>query len=102
MAFNGKEGEQITLQEAAQLTANYRTAHPNEIRGHFMGKSILKTLLDQEGCMGIRTYHGINTDGSKEIVLVGVDANGNDMLDLIADRAAPCPNHCSRQNGLNS
>ncbi len=102
MAFKGTEGEEITLQEAAQLTASYRAAHPNEIKGHFMGKNILKSIMDQPGCVGIRVYHGINTDGSREIVLVGADANGDDMTALVADRSVPCPNMCSRPNSLNS
>lgn len=102
MAFDGTEGEQISLQEAAALTANYRAQNPDAIKGHFMGKDIINSILAQTGCMGIRTYHGINNDGTKEIVLVGVDANGDDMTNLIADRCRPCPNMCSRKNSLNS
>jgi len=102
MPFNGQEGEEITLQEAAALTASYRAQNPDSTKCHFMGKEIINAILAQTGCVGIRTYYGLNTDGTREIILVGVDVNGDDMTNLIADRAIPCPNVCSRKNGLNS
>ncbi len=102
MRPTGNEGEQITLDEAAELTGRYRAANPNEIQAHFIGMNTIKDITSQDGYMGIRIYHGLNANNSKEVVLVGVDANGDDMLDVIVDRSSPCPNMCSRKNKLNS
>ncbi len=102
MAFNGSEGEEISLNEAATMTAAYRSANPNATRGHFMGSSILNSILAQSGCKGIRTYYGIDSSGQKQLVMVGVDANGDDMTSgIIADRGVGCPNVCSCVNPLN-
>lgn len=103
MAFNGSEGEAISLNEAATMTANYRSANPNATRGHFMGSTILNSILAQSGCKGIRTYYGIDSSGQKQLVMVGVDANGDDMTSgIIADRGLGCPSACSSSNPLNS
>ncbi|GAB5419153.1 MAG: hypothetical protein Crog4KO_06610 [Crocinitomicaceae bacterium] len=102
MAFNGTEGGQITLAEGADLTSKYRDENPGSTKGHFFGKDILKRILTQEGCMGIRMYYGIDEDGKKELVIVGADGNEDDMLDIVADLSMPCPSRCGSPNSLNS
>lgn len=102
MAFTGKEGGQIPLNEGANMTTNYRNQNPNEIIAHFFGRDILQKILDQDDCMGIRMYYGINDERQKELILVGVDSQGNDLIELVADISTPCPHICSKPNPLNS
>lgn len=93
--FTGNEGEEITLSEASSMTANYRTANPGAIRAYFYGSSILNDILAQEDCVGLRIYYGIDGDGVKQLVIVGVDENGDDQTSgIIADRGRPCPTSC--------
>ncbi|MCR9171794.1 MAG: hypothetical protein NXI10_04840 [bacterium] len=102
MSFDGTEGGSISLTAGAALTAEYRKQNPGETKGHFFGKDILQDILDQEGCMGIRMYYGLDQDGNKELVLVGADANENDLTSLVADLSLPCPGVCGNANSLNS
>ena len=102
MAFDGTEGGEITLQEAAEMTARYRHDNPNETIAHFFGREILERILSQEGCMGIRIYYGIDEDNKKQLVLVGADSEQNDQTELVADLSWPCPLTCSVANPLNS
>jgi hypothetical protein len=104
MSFNGSEGAFITLEEGAAMTANYRnTIQPGEVIGVFMGKEKIEKILEQPSCVGIRFYFAINEKGEKTLVLVGTDANKNDIVDgLIADNAIPCPSGCGESNLLNS
>lgn len=102
MNFNGTEGGEISLEQGAEMTARYRAENPNQTIAHFFGKDILEKLLARDESMGIRMYYGIDEDGAKQLVLVGVDANGNDLTDLVADISFPCPNACSDRNPLNS
>jgi hypothetical protein len=112
MSFTGDEGTFISLSDAATMTSNYRSANPgsNTILGHFWGKNKIQSLFNQTGCVGLRVYYGINGSGSSsapELVLVGVDSSGNDILTpttnpLILDRSTPCPPTCSSSNSLNS
>lgn len=97
--FTGSEGEEITLAEGAEWTANYRAANPTAIKAHFFGSTILNDILSQEDCVGLRMYYAIDGDGGKELVIVGVDANGNDQTTgIVADRSRPCPDYCDSGN----
>lgn len=102
MAFNGEEGKEISLETASAWTENYRNANPGAVKAQFFGKDIIKAILDQEDCMGIRIYYGKDNDGGKTLILVGADSDENDMLDLIADFGTVCPNICGTSNDLNS
>lgn len=106
MSFDGKEGAFISLNDAAALTAEYRNGQSSPVLGHFYGKENLLKLLNQSGCLGIRIYHGIDAaTASPELVLVGADANENDILaasPLILDGSSKCPPSCGNNNSLNS
>ena len=97
--YNGSEGDAITLDEAAALTANYRESLADTVetvKAHFFGRNILQQILDQENCVGIRMYYGLDENGGKQLVLVGVDPAGQDMeAGLIADRSRVCPPDCT-------
>lgn len=105
MSFTGNEGGYISLSAAATLTANYRSGQMDPVLGHFLGATKLQELLDQTGCVGLRIYYGVDSEtGSKEIVVVGVDENENDILGanpLILDQSMPCPPYCGNSNDLN-
>ncbi len=98
-------GDPISLETAKTWTANYRSKNPDAIKAHFFGSEIIDKILTQSGCVGIRMYYAIDDNGGKQIVLVGVDSNGNNMepatLELnlddpntIADISFPCPSFC--------
>lgn len=95
MAFNGNEGEVITLTQGKNWTKNFRNAHPNEIKAHFFGKNKLNQILNQSGCVGIRIYNAIDDQGKKVLVLVGVDDQERDLTNgIILERSMPCPPMC--------
>jgi hypothetical protein len=97
--FTGDEGEEISLATAEEWTANYRTANPGAIQAYFYGNSILQDILDQENAVGIRFYYAIDDEDVPQLVLVGVDADGNDLTDgIVADRGCPCPTYCDSGN----
>jgi len=101
-SFDGKEGGVITLTVGADLTERFRTNFPTQAKARFFGKDILKTILAQNGCMGIRMYFGQDSDSKLNLVICGADAQTNDMLDVIADLSICCPQMCSTTNDLNS
>jgi len=106
MSFTGDEGGFISLSDAATLTASHRSSNPEAVQGHFLGRTKLLDLLNQSGCRGLRIYHGESSSGGREIVVVGVDSNENDILDstnpLVLDTSVLCPPTCSNSNSLNS
>ncbi len=104
MAFNGDEGSVVTLAEASGWTANYRRTVPaGEIISQFVGRNKLMEILNQDDCMGVRIYYGIGDDGKKNLILVGAEADENDMVDgIIVEKLFPCPPRCAERNTLNS
>ena len=101
--FTGNEDQTITLAAGSSMTANYRAANPDQILGHFFGRKILTDILAQANCVGIRAYYGNDGDGTKQLVLVGVDAAGNDLYTgLIGDKSYKSPPHTGATNPLNS
>lgn len=104
MPFTGAEGGPIEVATAAGWTANYRAEHPDEIKGYFFGKNILQQIINQPGCMGIRVYFGQDTAGIPKLVLVGADANQNDLIAgrIVADRGLSSPPGDCANNVLNS
>ncbi len=97
MSFNGNEGANITLVEGAAWTAAYRASPAfNGIKAIFYGKSKINSILKQAGCVGIRVYNAIDAAGVPVMVLVGTDANENDITaGLILERGVPCPPNCN-------
>lgn len=95
MTFTGDESEVFPLSTAAQWTKNYRTKYPNGMKAHFFGMNPVKTVLQQTGCVGFRIYYALDDAGVQQLILVGVDASGNDLYNgIILERAIPCPPYC--------
>lgn len=110
--FNGSEGQPIEYAVASQWAANYRASlkDPNDTVAHFFGFEIIQRILREDGCMGIRIYYGIDDKGQKQLLLVGADENGNNLLpdvtakstgdgNIIADVSFPCPSYCDPTTG---
>jgi hypothetical protein len=104
--FDGSEGDPIDLQTATRWAANFKATleNPDDIRAHFFGTEILQQLLNESGCVGIRIYYALDDSGIKKLLLVGVDAAGEDLRpvegatgaggNIIADFSFPCPDYC--------
>jgi hypothetical protein len=106
MAFTGQEDHSITFEEGAVLTQNYRDKMPIGVRkGGYFGMDAIQSLLDEEGCVGIRYYYGLDKDDKQVLVLVGVDEDENDIISeraLCIEASVPCPPYCGNENILNS
>ncbi len=107
--FNGSEGEPIPLPTAKEWTANYRaTIKPGETLAHYFGGDLIRRVLDEtDRVVGIRIYYAIDDKGQKQLLIVGADADGNNILPsegsaksataseaIIVDKSVPCPTYC--------
>lgn len=103
MPIDKHTGEFIDLTEAKELTNAYQTAFPNEPRCFFVGSDKLQSVIDQDGCIGVRMYRGFDVVRNEQnVVIVGVDANGSDMTGgLLLDRLESCPHVCDSVSPLN-
>jgi len=101
--ITGKEGAEIELMLAAEWTKNHRERYPHNTISQFFGNQILKRLLEQPGCLGIRIYYGNSQKlngwqkfilaianflkktvagaiGEDHFILVGVNSQGMDLI----------------------
>ena len=101
----------ISLDKAINDAANWRAIANTKLKGNDYIKAFLIPVVDFseilcEGAVGIRAYLGSAADGSKKLLLVGVDAHGKDMIDYdngeyVFDFTTPCPAMCDVDSPLN-
>lgn len=103
MSIDKNSGQFITPEQATAFTHAFQNAHPTALKAFFAGSSKINTILEQEGCMGIRIYNGLDDSGANNLVLVGVDKTGQDMTTgPILERLIPCPTDCDEDSILNA
>lgn len=104
MAYNGNEGAIITLTEASKMTERYRNqAGANPTLSHYVGKSLILEILNQNDCVGLRAYYAKDENDNNQLVFVGVDEYENDLYNgILVDKTIICPPFCPRKNPLNS
>lgn len=112
MAFIGNEGGPIALATAKRWTVRYRKNEEQSNPGvtvtqaHFFGKEKILEVLNQEECVGIRIYYGINEDDKREVIVVGAKSDQNNILPsdenstdsgsggILLDDSVWCPPFC--------
>ena len=97
------QNHQISPADAKRYIQNYRnnpTPDPSYKGGYFW-RQIFDTILAQPGCTGVRYYYAKTDNGTPTIVVVGVDASGNDMEGgVIGEVTLPCPPYCGTNGSL--
>ncbi len=109
--FNASAGGSISLETAKKWTANYRaTIKPGETEAHYFSADIVNRVTNEGNSVGLRIYYAIDDQGKKQLLLVGVDAQGDNLLPeegaaaksaaadegpIIVDNSSPCPPVCS-------
>lgn len=101
--FTGKEAHRVSLEEARTLVRNFRVGiSPDAVIGGFFGKDAILAMLARPDVVGIRAYFAQAADGSPALVLVGVNKQGEDIVEEPGplDRWFPCPPFCPTDSEL--
>lgn len=80
--FSAEAGENIGYDKAAKMVKNHYEHTQEEVFAHFMGRNIIEAILAQPGVVGISMFYGMNELGLQKPILVGVDAQGNNVLNV--------------------
>ncbi len=78
--FTAEIGKDIGYEKGAKMIKRHMDANPNDVMAQFMGRDIIEQILAQPEVVGIRTFYGLNNLGIKQMVFVGVDKNGDNIL----------------------
>jgi hypothetical protein len=113
--YSPNTGEDIGYEQGAKWIKNYYDQNQDDVLAHFMGRNMIEAILAQPGVVGIRMFHAFNDMGIKQLVLVGVDENGNNILSytsvgengelikkkgIVADKTRMCPPYCGQDDVL--
>jgi len=97
MEVKGNEGGPISKETAEKWINNFRSSVPKGVvTAHLFGREIIEKVLAQQGCVGVRIYYATDDNGAKQLVIYGVDNNGDGIENVIADQGIPCPPYCGR------
>src|SRR4051812_9455000 len=80
--FSTEAGQIIGYEKGAKMVKKYYDENNEELASHFIGRSMIEAILNQPGTVGISILAGLNQHGASEPVLVGVNAQGNYILNV--------------------
>jgi hypothetical protein len=94
----------ISLATAVELTRRFReSAPPDAVKAGAFHADQVRALLAQPGVVALRVYYGLDEKGNSSLVLVGLDANDNELTGgTLLDVIFPCPPFCTDASPLNS
>ena len=116
--FDPRAGKRMKLKDAARWTKNYRIKprkHGDTATlAQYFGKEFLQSILKEDSCAGLRIYQAIDDEGMRRVLVVGVDAQGNDLIGpinedgslpdegggVIGDTPMSCPSTCDPNSPL--
>ena len=108
----------ISLQNAAAMTADYRSNRETILAAGYKNQNILcvcetfdrgvfDDVLAQTGCVGLRIYYGMDSSKQVHAIIVGVNSSNEDMIssqsdtNLIIEEGRRCPFDCPPASDLN-
>lgn len=111
----------ISLQNASELTARFQKMKTEVLADGYkeilcncetFDREAFDKVLAKDGCTGIRIYFGMDAINQLRLVVVGVNAQDQDMIssqsssltedDDIFDNGRRCPDECPPDSPLNS
>ena len=96
----------IEIGVATQWVDRWRASSENlDLKGFFIPKIDITEVMAESGVENIRGYMAINDSNEYHLLIVGVDSDGNDMVDpelgqYVYDFTEPCPATCSNTGPL--
>ncbi|MEM6722098.1 MAG: hypothetical protein AAF611_22410 [Bacteroidota bacterium] len=97
----------VPLPIAARWTQNWRKRKKlQEINGYLIPMVDITEVRHELGIDNMRGYLAIDDSGINHLLIVGVDEDGNDMINeeegqFVYDYTLPCPQQCGDGNVLN-
>ncbi|UCS92355.1 hypothetical protein KZP23_16835 [Echinicola marina] len=92
-----KETAKKWMKKWKNMEKDYNKKTP--VNGFLIPLIDLQEVMAEPGVTNVRTYIGIDDNDMEKLLIVGVDENGNDMIDeakgqSIYDFTQPCPPMC--------
>jgi hypothetical protein len=77
------------------INSSQRITASETVIAQYFGKDVVDKILAQSGCVGVRMYYGIRTNGKPGVIILGVDKYGKDIVTgVLASPTFYCPPFC--------
>lgn len=96
----------ITLEQAQEWAKNWNLHKldffkTRDLKAFRISEQVIRDVTAPERVIDIRTYLGLDNDMNPHMMIVGVDADGDDLIDYTAglyiyNFAKPCPSNCPK------
>ena len=95
----------LPLATAQEWALRWKSNPVTTVKAFLIPEEDTVQLYNEPLVESIRAYLGVDAKGVAHLMLVGVDANGKDMIDAtkgwyIYDFTKPCPNTCDPTSPL--
>lgn len=95
----------ITLEQAQKWAQNWINNPNKDIRAFLIPEVDLTQAMAEEKTVNVRSYLGIDDNGNCKLMIVGVDAEGKDLINdkagqYIYDFTHGCPKKCDVDSPL--
>lgn len=107
--YSAQVGEDIGFEKGAKMVKTSYDQNSDDVMAHFIGRDIIEGILAQPNVTGLRMFHAQNELGLRQIVVVGTDATGKNIVDyttvsdngemiknkgIVAGGMRNCPPYC--------
>lgn len=96
----------ITLSQAQEWAKNWNIKKvqylkDNDLKAFRIPAQVIADVTSPQQVQDIRTYFGLDSEMNPHLMIVGVDSNGNDLIDPdnglnIYNFSHPCPSTCNQ------
>lgn len=96
----------ITLQQAQEWAKNWNFKKleffaTRDLKAFRISEQVIQNVTAPQRVVDIRTYLGLDEHMEPHLMIVGVDVEGNDLIDYqnglyIYNFTKPCPSYCSK------
>jgi|GEM_PF-3710776 len=101
MRLSAEGAHDISLEEAIEFSARYQERIDADTpKAGFFGKSAVQQLLNQDNCIGMNFYFGLDESGKRVMCLIGVDQNKHEITGMWHERGLLCPPWCGLDSPL--
>lgn len=95
----------ITLEQAQKWAQSWRNNPNTKVIAFLIPEVDLTQVMAERNTVNVRTYLGIDEDNNSKLMIVGVDSNGNDLIDdkngqYIYDFSKSCQPECDVNSPL--
>lgn len=88
------QGSKVTRAQAEKMMDGYKSANVQQTEAVIFDAKVYSEIIAYPGVVKVASYFGINDEGKRTIILIGVDAKDQLLWATAADFGSLCPPRC--------